>query len=383
MPRQTRNLETRHERYLAASRAPRFRSLSSGYMVILFSCAGFRIILVALGRLCPLNLVKLPARLQLELNLPASLRLNVLLELDERDVAVTVRVERVEHGFVDLHLGAITLGQAHRAEGALELPHGELAIAVGVKALEDIRHVVLLVAGHRRVPRRLVELPTGLEGELDLAARLRLQVLIELLHAHVAIAVRVERLEHFLVHLHLRAIALGQAQGTEGARNLVDVELAVTVGVELRKDLFHVPLLVALYGRIPLLLVELPAHFDLLFDLCPQLVVHVGVDLLHVHVAVLVCTKRLERCLVHVRIPALALLEADRTEGTRKLIDVELAIAVGVKLRKECRHAVLALLALPSKHDPLLQGMVLHLDRFAIARARGRSARATTHPRRC
>ena len=239
------------------------------------------------------------------------------------------------------------------------------------------------MAGHRRVPRRLVEFPAGLEGELDLAARLRLQVLIELFHAHVAIAVRVERLEHGLVHVHLRAIALWQAHRTEGARELVDVEFAVTVGIELRKDLLHVVLLVALYGRFPLLLVELPAHFDLPFDLCPQLIVHVGVDLRHVHVAVLVRIKRLERCLVHVRIAALALLEADRTEGTRKLIDVELAIAVGVKLRKERRHAVLALLALPCKHDPLLQVIALHLDRFAIAGARGRSARATTHPSSC
>jgi hypothetical protein len=39
-----------------------------------------------------------------------------------------------------------------------------------------------------------------------------LYVLIELFHAYVAIAIRVERLEHGLVHMHLRAIALGEAR---------------------------------------------------------------------------------------------------------------------------------------------------------------------------
>ena len=46
---------------------------------------------------------------------------------------------------------------------------------------EDDLHVVLRVARNGRVPRRLVELPAGLEGMLDLAASLGLQVGIKLL----------------------------------------------------------------------------------------------------------------------------------------------------------------------------------------------------------
>ena len=109
---------------------------------------------------------------------------------------------------------------------------------------------------------------------------------------------------------------------------------------------------------VPPLLVERPAQLEVLLDLCPQLVGHVGVDLLHVHVAVPVCIKLLERRLVHVRIRTIAFLEADRAEGARDLIYVELAIAVGVELRKERRHAVLALLALRGGFDALLQTVI-------------------------
>ena len=54
-------------------------------------------------------------------------------------------------------------------------------------------------------------------------------------------------------------IDLGQAERTEGASDLVDVELAVAVSIKLSEDLLHVVLLVASDRRVPSLLVELPS----------------------------------------------------------------------------------------------------------------------------
>ena len=82
----------------------------------------------------------------------------------------------------------IDLGQAERTEGASDLVDVELAVAVSIKLSEDLLHVVLLVASDRRVPRLLVELPTALDRQLDLAARLGFEAGVELVHAHVAVA---------------------------------------------------------------------------------------------------------------------------------------------------------------------------------------------------
>jgi hypothetical protein len=62
------------------------------------------------------------------------------------------------------------------------------------------------------------------------------QVLIELLQAHLAVLVGVERVEGLLVELELLACARLQADGAEGALQLVNVQVAVLVRVELAED---------------------------------------------------------------------------------------------------------------------------------------------------
>ena len=306
---------------------------------------------MASDRRFPLLLVKRPAGLDDRLDLAARLGLHALVELLHADETVAVGVERLEHGVVHVHLGAVALGQAHRAEGARDLVDVELSIAIGVELPEDRLHVVLVVASDRLVPRFLVKLPAGLDGHLELAARLGLQVRVELIHRDKAIAVGVERLEHGLVYIHLGAVALGQAKRAEGSGDLVDVELSIAVGVELREDRLHVVLLVACDRRIPRRLVKLPPHVNLRVDLCAQFVRHRLVELLHCHVAITVEVERLEHGLIHIRLLAIALLEAQGAEGAGDLIDVELSIAIGIELREERSHLVLALCALLGRQN--------------------------------
>jgi len=220
---------------------------------------------------------------------------------------------------------------------------------------------VLVVACDRLVPRLLVEFPAGLNGHLELAARLRLQVRVELLHRNKAIAVGVERLEHSFVHIHLGAVALGQAKRAEGTGNLVDVELSIAIGVELREDRLHVVLVVACDRRVPRRLVKLPSKVDLRVDLCAQFVRHRLVELLHCHIAITVEVERLEHGLIHVRLLAIALLEAQGAEGTGDLVDVELSIAIGVELCKERSHLVLALCAGLGRQNALRPCLALGL----------------------
>ena len=164
----------------------------------------------------------------------------------------------------------------------------ELDSVQGHATHEDHFHVILLVASDRRVPRSLVKLPPTLKGHLDLAASLGLEVGIELLHADVAVAVGIKALEHGVVHVHLAAVTLRQAHGTEGTSELVDVELAVAVSVEVGEDLLHVVLLVAGNRRVPGLLVKIPPQVDFLVDFGAQSLGHVVVELLHGHEAVAV-----------------------------------------------------------------------------------------------
>jgi len=316
---------------------------------------------VASDRRLPRLLVELPAGLDDCLELAARLRLQVRVELSHVDETIAVGVERLEHLLVHVHLGAVALGQAERAEGAGNLINVELSIAIGVELREDHLHVVLVVASDRRLPRRLIKLPAGLNGHLELAARLGLQVRVELIHRNKAIAVGVERLEHGLVHIHLGAVALGQAKRAEGTGNLVNVELSIAIGVELREDRLHVVLLVACDRRVPRRLVKLPSKVDLPVDDSAQFVRHRLVKLLHCHIAVTVEVERLEHGLVHVRIPALALLEAQGAEGTGDLVDVELSIAIGVELCKERSHLVLALCAGLGRQNALRRAIALGL----------------------
>ena len=261
-------------------------------------------------------------------------------------------------------------------------------------------------------------------------------------------------------------------QGTEGARELVDVELAVAVGVEVGKDLLHVPLLVAGDRLLPEGLVKEPAQVDLGVDLVAQRLRHGGVELLHRHEPVAVDVKGLaagagrsrphvregwgerlaapiregacrsyssskvaavhamragcgqrrrprrprfklqpstqgwvaaararkwrsrrpfsgsraraspprhaQHGLVHIRLLAGALREPDGAEGARDLIDVKLAVAIGIELGKESLHVVLALAALIGQ-DALGQAVVRDLARLPT-RGGGSSSRCTaTH----
>ena len=91
---------------------------------------------------------------------------------------------------------------------------------------ENDLHVILLVARNGRVPSFLVELPTALESHLDLAAGLGLQVGVELLHAHKAIAVGVEGFE-------LRGWVSnrpGLARGKQNRQGLAPPDVVVEIG---------------------------------------------------------------------------------------------------------------------------------------------------------
>ena len=299
---------------------------------------GHVVLLVASDRRLPLLLVERPAALESHLELPARLGLQPGVELFHGHVTVAVHVEALEHRLVHLHLGAVTLRQAEGAEGTRNLVNVELAVAVAVELRKDLFHVVLLVASDRRVPLLLVERPAALESQLELPARLGLQPGVELFHGHVTVAVHVEALEHRLVHLHLGAVTLRQAEGAEGTRNLVNVELAVAVAVELRKDLFHVVLLVASDRRVPCRLVKLPPTVEQHLDLLAQLWIDVLLNLHHVNETVAVGVEALEHRLVHVRLFARPLLKAQRTERACQLVNVELAIAIRVKLLEHLGH---------------------------------------------
>ena len=79
-------------------------------------------------------------------------------------------------------------------------------------------------------------------SHLDLFASGREEVLLELGERDDAIAVGIEGVEHRLVHLHIRAAALLEANGAEGALELAQAENAIAIGVKLRKDVGQVPL---------------------------------------------------------------------------------------------------------------------------------------------
>ena len=80
---------------------------------------------------------------------------------------------------------------------------------------------------------------------------------------------RTERPEHFLVNLHLLAVALLEAECAEGTLKLIHGEAAIAVKVELLEDLGHVNPAVPRDARLPLLLVKLPSGVELLLDLLP------------------------------------------------------------------------------------------------------------------
>ena len=185
--------------------------------------------------------IKLPAGVELLLDLLAQRRVDVLLELVHIDVAVAIGVERLEHRLVHVALLAAALLQPERTEGARELVDVELAVAVGVELLEDLAHVPPRVARARGLPRGAVELPPPVQLCLDLAARLRIQAGLQLLEGDEAVAVGVERFEHLVVHLEFGAVALGQAERAEGARKLPYRELSVAVRVEVAEHERHVP----------------------------------------------------------------------------------------------------------------------------------------------
>ena len=84
----------------------------------------------------------------------------------------------------------------------------------------------------------------------------------------------------------------GQAERSEGASDLVDVELAVAISVKLPEDLLHVMLLVASDRGIPRLLVELPAALDRQLNLAARLGLEAGVQFVHAHVTVTWALKR-------------------------------------------------------------------------------------------
>mmetsp|Transcript_26707 Transcript_26707/g.53652 ORF Transcript_26707/g.53652 Transcript_26707/m.53652 type:complete len:229 (+) Transcript_26707:803-1489(+) len=186
-------------------------------------------------------MVKLPATRKLFLDLLACLGPQILLKLLECYLAVAIRVESLKHVVIHEELLACALLKAKRAEGALELANGQRAVLVKVKHLEDLTHVDLGMALDRLLPFLAIKLPAGVELRLDLRARRRIQVLLELSQRNATVAVGVEGVEHRLIDCHLLTGALLEAKRTEGTLELAQIEEAVAVAVELLEDLRQIP----------------------------------------------------------------------------------------------------------------------------------------------
>ena len=148
---------------------------------------------------------------------------------------------------------ATVLGSRH-----LELHDGQLVLRASRRRTEGVVTFLL-----RLRPELRIEGPAVIELFLDLDTRLFVQVLVELLQAHLAVLVRVERVECLLVELELLARAHLKADGAEGALQLVNVQVAVLVRVELAEDFREVDalgLLLNLCGLLPF--VGLLEHLD-------------------------------------------------------------------------------------------------------------------------
>ena len=133
---------------------------------------------------------------------------------------LTIVVKGLERHRVKLVVGARALLETDRTKGALHLAEVKVAVRIHVESLEELGEVARLVARLRGGPHRRVELPPAVEHLDNLGAHGRRHVRLKLLERDLVVAIRVKRGEHRVVHLHLLAGALLEADGAESALEL-------------------------------------------------------------------------------------------------------------------------------------------------------------------